>query len=186
MRPPMKSIFRRFWPPPAVVVALTYLVVMFMAGGLPESRQLIEIEAAGVLDQAPDSITRVTLSAGTRSAVFVRRGNGWAKDGAATAMQAAAAKTLSRAVKFMRTANPVRVFTPEEIADTDPAEYGLDRPRFSIALATLDGVVLEAEFGNIGNDGILQYMRVANRGELFMMSGFVGKEWTAVINTITE
>ena len=48
------------------------------------------------------------------------------------------------------------------------------------------GGLINILFGNIGNDGILRYMRVANRGELFMMSGFVGKQWTAVINTITE
>ena len=34
----------------------------------------------------------------------------------------------------------------------------------------------------MGSDGILQYMRVKDRDELFMMSGFVGKEWTAVVD----
>ena len=63
---------------------------------------------------------------------------------------------------------------PEEVADTGPAEFGLDPPRLSIALEDARGAVLEADFGAHNTDGLLQYMRLRDRAELYLMSGFVG------------
>ena len=74
--------------------------------------------------------------------------------------EARLADALERAVKFMHTANPVRVLEPEEVADTGPAEFGLDSPRVSIALEDARGAVLEADFGAPNADGLLQYMRL--------------------------
>jgi hypothetical protein len=80
----------------------------------------------------------------------------------------------------MHTANPVRVLKPKDISASGPAEFGLDRPRLSITLADASGVVLEADFGNNSGDGFLQYMRLGDRSDLYMMSDFVGKEWESV------
>jgi hypothetical protein len=176
----MSALLRRLWRPALAALALTYLVVMLMTGALPERRQLVESEADGVLGRAPESITRVTVVADGRSTAFLRQTNGWTVEGGATAAEAPLARALDRAVKFMHTANPVRVLEPAELADTGPAEFGLDRPRLSITLADASGVVLGADFGALNTDGLLQYMRLEDRDELYLMSGFVGKEWETV------
>jgi hypothetical protein len=176
----MIAVARRFWMPVAALLALTYLVIMLVAGALPERRQLVHFEANGVLRLAPERITRVTMVAAGMPAVFVREANGWVREGSAAPVDAPLAETIDRAVKFMHTANPVRRLEPEEIAQTGLAEFGLERPRFSIMLEDSGGVVLEADFGNDSSDGLLQYMRLRDGGELYLMSGFVGKEWQAV------
>ena len=178
----MIAMVGRLWVPVAALVALTYLVIMLVTGALPERRQLVHFEANGVLRQAPESITRVTLAAEGMPAVFVRHGGGWIREGSAAPVDAGLAETIDRAVKFMHTANPVRTLEPEEIGRTGLTEFGLDRPRLSVTLEDPRGVVLEADFGNESVDGLLQYMRLRDRGELYLMSGFVGKEWQAAID----
>jgi hypothetical protein len=176
----MIAVARRFWMPVSALLALTYLVIMLVAGALPERRHLVRSEANGVLRLAPEGITRVTVVAQGMPAVFVRDANGWVREGSAAPVDAPLAETIDRAVKFMHTANPVRRLEPEAIAQAGLAEFGLERPRFSIVLEDAGGVVLEADFGNDSSDGLLQYMRLRDGGELYLMSGFVGKEWQAV------
>jgi hypothetical protein len=176
----MSALVKRFWMPSAAVIALAYLVVMLITGALPERRHLIKFEAHGVMQLDPERITRVTVTADGTSAVFIRQTQGWVREDSAKAIEASLTKALDLAVKFMHTANPVRVFKPEDFADTGLVEFGLDRPRLSITLENTGGVVLEADFGNSSNDGLLRYMRLRDRGDLYMMSGFVGKEWETV------
>jgi hypothetical protein len=178
----MIALVNRFWMPAAASVALAYLVIMLATGALPERGQLVQSEAHGVLQLAPESITRVTVVADATPAVFVRQANGWVRDGSAAAVDAELAEIIERAVKFMHTANPVRAIEPEEIADAGLAEFGLERPRLRITLEDAGGVALEAEFGNDSADGLLQYMRLKDRDDLYLMSGFVGKEWQAVLD----
>jgi hypothetical protein len=169
--------------PVAALVALTYLVVMLLSGALPERRQLIHAEAKGVLRQAPESITRATVVADGIPSAFVRQGRGgWVKKGSASQLDAQLADTIDRAVKLMHTANPVRMLDSKEVAESRLAlaDFGLDRPRLSITLEDAGGVVLAADFGGANNDGLLQYMRLIDRNDLYLMSGFVGKEWQAV------
>jgi hypothetical protein len=176
----MNAVIRRLWMPAIAALAVTYLVIMLATGALPERRQLVESEAAGVLGVAPERITRITVSADGKSTAFVRQTDGWARDDSGAATKPGLAATLERAVKFMHTANPVRVLEPGELADTGPAEFGLDRPRLSITLADANGAVLAADFGAHNTDGLLQYMRLRDRAGLYLMSGFVGKEWETV------
>jgi hypothetical protein len=178
----MIALIRRLWMPAVAALAVTYLVVMLMTGALPERRQLVRSEADGVLRLAPESVMRVTVATDGSSAAFVRQTNGWTREGSGAAIGAPLAETLERAVKFMHTANPVRVLEPEDLADTGPAEFGLDRPRLSITLEDAGGVVLEADFGALNTDGLLQYMRLRDQDDFYLMSGFVGKEWATVAN----
>jgi hypothetical protein len=176
----MSATIRRLWMPAVALSALTYLAIMLATGALPERRQLVEFEAAGVMSLAPERIARVTVSADGRSTAFVRETDGWAREDGGVATGPRLAKTIERAVRFMHTANPVRVLEPAELAGTSPAEFGLKPPRLSITLEDAGGVVLEADFGAANTDGLLQYVRLRDRAELYLMSGFVGEEWEAV------
>jgi len=164
----------------AAALAIGYLVLMVVVGALPEQRQLVKFEAKGVMQVPPERIGTVALRAGPRSAVFTRTPDGgWARDNGA-ALDSALAKRLSLAVQFMNTSGPVRVLQPTEFQGTNPHEFGLDQPKFSIALFEGSRPVLAAHFGGRNPDDFLQYVKVDGRSELFLISRFVGTEWEAV------
>jgi hypothetical protein len=171
---------RNLFSTAAAALAIGYLVLMVVVGALPEQRQLVKFEAKGVMQVPPERIGTVALRAGPRSAVFTRTPDGgWARDNGA-ALDSALAKRLSLAVQFMNTSGPVRVLQPTEFQGTNPHEFGLDQPKFSIALFEGSRPVLAAHFGGRNPDDFLQYVKVDGRSELFLISRFVGTEWEAV------
>lgn len=164
----------------SALAAIAFLVTMVFTGALPQQRQLVRFEAKGVLPLAPERVTRVELIRGADRAVLLRGpSSGWMREGAGALAPPLAAK-LSLAVQFMHTAAPVRVMGPDEFRGTDPREFGLDRPAFSIALHAESKRVLLARFGGPNPNQMLQYTVVDGRPELFLMSRFVGQEWLAV------
>ena len=122
----MNAVIRRFWMPAVGAVALAYLVIMLAPAPCPNAGSSCMPRQTGVLRLAPESITRVTVVADGKPTAFVRQANGWVKEGSAAPADAQLAETIDRAVKFMHTANPVRMLEPEEVADTGPADFGLD------------------------------------------------------------
>ncbi|MEO8008711.1 MAG: hypothetical protein ABI728_09365 [Betaproteobacteria bacterium] len=176
----MKRQIGRLWPFAAAVAALSYLIVMLITGALPENRQIAQFEATGLLAQSPEGVNRIEVSLAGKSAEFSRQSAGWAtKNGAP--VEPARAATLERALKIMHNAGPVRVMAPEEIAGSKPESFGFASGSLSVTISGPGGLLLQAEFGNKNTDGMLQYMRLKGRGELYLMSGFVGKEWEAVL-----
>jgi hypothetical protein len=170
----------------AAALATGYLVLMVIVGALPEQRQFVKFEAKGVMQVPPERIGTVALRAGQRSAVFTRTPDGgWARDNGA-ALDPALAKRLSLAVQFMNTSGPVRVLQPAEFQGTNPHEFGLDQPKFSIALFEGSRPVLTAHFGGRNPDDFLQYVKVEGRPELFLISRFVGTEWQAVVDAMLK
>jgi hypothetical protein len=164
----------------AAAGAVAYLAVMLATGALPRSRQVVEFEAHGVLAQPPEQVSRAVLRARGSRFVFLRAAGGWSREDGTGPLPAPVAGALERAVKFMHTSAPVRVFAAGEIADPTSAQFGLDRPQVAIALYGAPGLMLEAEFGSLNADGFLQYMRVPGRDQLYLMSRFVGAEWASV------
>jgi len=166
----------------AAIFAVAYLVAMVITGALPQQRQRVEFEARGVLEAPPESVQEVVLRSGGAPMRWRRDADGWTRVGGSV-LPAQAASTLSRAVKFMHTSAPVRVFQPSDVAGSSPAEFGLQQPRLSVELFSASGPALAADFGDLNADGFLQYMRVRGREQLFLMSRFVGAEWSAVAAT---
>jgi hypothetical protein len=171
---------RDLWAAAAAALAVGFLVVMALAGALPEQRQFVKFEAKGVMQAAPERINTVALRAGDRSAVFTRTPDGgWAREDSGP-LDPAIAKRLSLAVQFMNTSAPVRVLEPAEYRGTSPREFGLDHPLLSVALFEGSRPVIAAHFGGRNPDDFLQYVSVEGRRELFLLSRFVGQEWDAV------
>ena len=66
-----------------------------------------------------------------------------------------------------------------ELSGRDPASFGLDPPRLSVKLYGGGGQpVLTARFGEFNPEGYLQYMRIDGNPRLYLMSRFVGGEWS--------
>jgi hypothetical protein len=160
------------------LLALAYLAAMLITGAMPEQRQLVKFQAKGVMQSAPETIDRVEITQGERKATFVRTGDKtWKREGGA-AVSAAAGERLSMAVQMMNTSGPVREIPGEELKGVDTKPFGLAPPQLAAVLYRSSAPVLSVRFGNRNPEGFMQYMAVAGQQQLYLMSGFVGEEWT--------
>lgn len=182
MAPALKN--RTLWTALVAAVAFAFLVAMVISGALPEQRQLVKFEAKGVMKLEPDRISRVELHQDERKAFLLRTPDGnWAVQGG-SALPAETGKKLSLAVQFMNTAGPIRLMEPEELAGTNPRDFGLDPPRLTCTLFAGTQNVIGAHFGAHNPEDTAQYMTVDGRKELFLMSRFVGQEWESVASEV--
>jgi hypothetical protein len=163
----------------AATAALAYLVAMTIAGALPQQKQLVRFEARGIMKLAPESIDRVKVEVGPRSAILSREGEGWKVEGAA-AIAPELGKRISLAVQFMNTAAPLRMLDAPELTGSNPREFGLQPPRLRASLYRGDESIVTAVFGAHNPDDTAQYMGLDGKPELYLMSRFVGQEWEAV------
>ena len=171
---------RRLALPLLALLALAYLVAMVVTGAQPVQRQLVKFEAKGVLQTDPEAVQKVTLGRRERQLVLVSRGNGWALESGG-AVEGAAANHLDTAVKMLHRSPPVRELAAEELSGVDTRPFGLDEP---VVMATLSGSVgkgLTVRFGALNPEGFLQYMRIDGDPKVYLISRFVGAEWTAAL-----
>ena len=176
---------RRLVMPLLAVLALAYLVAMVVTGAQPVQRQLVKFEAKGVLQVEPEAVKRVTLGRGGRQVVLARRGEGgWALEGGG-AVEGAAATHLDTAVKMLHRSGPVREIGPEELSGVDTRPFGLEEPLVVVTLSGPDAQALTVRFGALNPEGFLQYMRIDGDPKIYLMSRFIGAEWTAALEAVT-
>jgi hypothetical protein len=172
---------RRLALPLLALLALVYLAAMVVTGAQPVQRQLVKFEAKGVLQIEPEAVQRVALGRGGQQIVLARRGEGgWAQEPGG-AVDAAVATHLDTAVKMLHRSGPVREIAPEELTGVDTRPFGLEEPVIVAALSGADGQVLTVRFGALNPEGFLQYMRIDGDPKVYLMSRFIGAEWTAAL-----
>lgn len=167
----------------AALASVAYLVAMVVLGALPEYRNRVKFEANGVMTVAPETIDRVEIARAAARVSLARTAAGWSVAGG-EALPAELAAKVSLVVQFMRTAAPVRVMGVDEIRGVGAAEFGLERPRLSIALFAGPNPVLGARFGGRNAEDVLQYMALDGSDALYLMSRFVGQEWEALFDAL--
>ena len=174
---------RMFVLPAVVLVALAFLVGMVLSGSQPVLRQNVSFEAKGVLGMPPEQVRRIELDRGRERFGAVRAGDGsWATT-AGAGIGSEAGKRLSMAVQMMHASAPVNEIPAAELAGADVAGFELDPPRFVAKLyANGPAPVLVAQFGAYNPDGYLQYVRVEGEPRIYLLSRFVGEEWTKALN----
>ena len=171
---------RRLAVPLLALLALAYLVAMVVTGSQPVQRQLVKFEAKGVLQIEPETVQKVTLGRADRQLVLVRSDEGWALEPGG-AVDGAAATHLDTAVKMLHRSPPVRAIAAEELATVDTRPFGLDEPVVVATLAGAGGKALTVRFGALNPEGFLQYMRIDGDPKVYLMSRFIGAEWTAAL-----
>ena len=173
---------RRLVPPLLAALALGYLAAMVASGAMPVQRQLVRFEAKGVLKAPPEQVRRVEIGRGAARLRLVRTGEKqWAT--ATGADTGAAGARVSMAVEMMRNSGPVREIAADELAGVDTAPFGLDPPAVAATLyGEGDAPLLSVRFGARNPDEFLQYMRIDGDARLFLMSRFVGEEWSEALN----
>jgi hypothetical protein len=170
----------------AGLLAVAFLVAMAMSGRTRPMQNLVAFEAAGLMSEAPDQIDRVELTADGRRATFVRTASGGWRIGAGPAaadLAAGVAAHLDTSVKFMHVTVPVRTLSPDEYQSA-LGEYGLDPPRYTVALHAGGRPVLAARFGAKNPQELFQYVQVEGRAALYLVPVFVGQEWEQVMDAI--
>jgi hypothetical protein len=181
----MSAASRRLVMPMLAVLALAYLVAMVVTGAQPVQRQLVKFEAKGVLQIEPQAVQRITLGRGGRQVALVRSGDaGWVLE-AGGAVEAAAATHLDTAVKMLHRSPPVREIAPQELSGVNTRPFGLEEAVVVAALAGPGGQVLTVRFGALNPEGFLQYMRIDGDPKVYLMSRFIGAEWTAALESVT-
>ena len=80
---------------------------------------------------------------------------------------------------------PVREITAEELSGVDTRPFGLDEPAVVATLAGPGGKGLTVRFGALNPEGFLQYMRIDGDPKVYLMSRFIGAEWTAALDAMT-
>lgn len=168
---------RRLATAVGALMALAFLAAMALSGQIRESGQFIRFVPGGVLRQTPTQIDRVELIAGDRRWVFTRADGQWRADSRARAVPRSLSTHLDDSIKFLHVSAPIRVMPRQEWAEHGLREFGLDPPAYSVALFESGQRLLAADFGSPNPQKVLQYMRLRDGDELYVMSRFIGQEW---------
>jgi hypothetical protein len=167
--------------PLLALLALAYLVAMVVIGAQPVQRQLVKFEAKGVLQIEAQAVHGITLGRGGRRVVLARSDEGgWALEPGG-AVEQAVATHLDTAVKMLHRSAPVREIAPEDLSGVDTRPFGLEEPVIVATLSGPGGHVLTVRFGALNPEGFLQYMRIDGDRRVYLMSRFIGAEWTAAL-----
>jgi hypothetical protein len=169
------------------LLAVAFIVAMVLTGSLRETRQLAKFEAKGVLKLPPEHVRRVELRVGEHTVTFVRAANkGWVYSGRQDVATGELLEHLTEAVLLMHTSGPVRVMHRDEYHGTPLQEFGLDRPRYSLALFEGERLLLDVSFGGQNPQDLLQYMQLKGSDDIYLMSRFVGQAWEHLWEHVME
>jgi hypothetical protein len=179
---------RRRWVSVTVaLLAVAFMVAMVLTGSLRETRQLAKFETKGVLKVPPEHVRRVELRVGEHTVTFVRAPNkGWVQSGRQDVAAGELLEHLTEAVLLMHTSGPVRVMHRDEYRGTPLQEFGLDRPRYSLALLDGERLLLDVSFGGQNPQDLLQYMQLKGSDDIYLMSRFVGQAWEHLWEHVME
>jgi hypothetical protein len=152
------------------------LGLIAVTGRWPSDAPRTRVEPGGILSLPAERIGRVAFSAGERQTVFSQRAReGWLVNGAATGP--AVAGHIDTALRLLTISAPRRVLAPSEYNRDQLAEYGLDPPRFVLAVAETGGDTARLGFGEVTPAQNAQYVQVVGRPELYLLPRDLGEEW---------
>ena len=155
---------------------------MALSGRARESGQFVRFAPAGVLTSAPVEIDRVELSTCVRGWAFERTATGWRLVPDARPVAGPLATHLEDGLKFLHASGPIRVLERAEWSEQGLREFGLDPPAYTVRLFHDGRAVLAVAFGAENPQKVLQYMRVAGRDPILVMSRSLGRQWEQVLS----
>jgi hypothetical protein len=160
----------------AACLMVGLLGVVAVTGRWPVDAPRTHIEASGILSLSVERVARIEFSADQQSAVFSRKpGEGWLINGAATGP--AVASHIDTAIRLLTISAARRVLAASEYSPDQLAVYGLDPPRFVLAIAETGGNTARLGFGEATPAGNAQYVRIIGRPELYLLPRDLGEEW---------
>jgi hypothetical protein len=147
-----------------------------VTGRWPSDAPRSRLETGDILPVAAERIAYIEYAAGEQRTRFSREGReGWVVDGAATGPAVAA--HVDTALRLLMISAPRRVLGAGEYDARQLAAYGLEPPRFVLAVTERGGSTARFEFGEVTPARNAQYVRIAGRPELYLLPRDVGGEW---------
>jgi hypothetical protein len=160
----------------AACLMIGLLGVIAVTGRWPVDAPRTHAQAGGILSLPVERIAHIDFSAGAQQAVFGRQPRGgWVVNGAATGP--AVASHIDTAIRLLSISAPRRVLDASEYNPGQLAEYGLDLPRFVLAVADTGGDTTRVGFGEDTPARNAQYVHIIGRPEIFLLPRDVGEEW---------
>jgi len=160
----------------AVGTMVALIGVIAVTGRWPVDAPRTRLEPGGILSIPPERVALAEFSTGRQQDLFRRdtRG-GWLANGAPTGP--AVTKHIDTALRLLTNSAPTRVLSTSEYGPRQLAEYGLDPPRFVLALSEPGGDVMRLGFGEATPAQNAQYVRIIGRPEVYLLPRDVGEEW---------
>jgi hypothetical protein len=162
----------------AALGAIGLLVTLALTGGRGGSG-LAPFTPKGLMTIPLQDVREVDLETREGRWHFVRTENGWHATVGTTA--AGFAARLDGALTLLRNSGPERILSATEIADVDPAQFGLDPPRLRVVVnrsGTSSSFAIS--FGATNVLGLSHYARREESREIALLPGFVAEEWERV------
>jgi hypothetical protein len=160
----------------AACVMVGLLGTIAVTGRWPLDAPRTHVEMGGILSLPLERIVRIEFSNGEHQCVFSRDARkGWLINGTATGP--AAADHIDTAVRLLTISAPRRVLAESEYNRGRLADYGLDPPRFVLAVVENSGNTVRLGFGEATPAQNTQYVRIIGRPELYLLPRDVGEEW---------
>ncbi len=151
----------------------------------PPARGPAAIPSDGLLAGTPAAVAAVRVDDAVSSREYAYAGGDW-YDADNAPVPATLAARLDEAVRLLARSPPVRTLPPEAIARLTHAEFGLAPPRLQVTIDIRPDTRTVFLFGDATADGIRQYAAIAGRGDVYVMSGFVGAAWRGVMDAAAE
>jgi hypothetical protein len=147
-----------------------------VSGRWPADAPRTHVEAGGILSLALGRVSRIEFSSGEQRAIFSRNSREeWLFNDVPT--EQAVAGHIDTAIRLLTISPPRRVLAASEYSPDQLAEYGLDPPRFALAVAEAGRSTTHVEFGEATPAQNAQYVRIVGRPELHLLPRDVGEEW---------
>ena len=161
----------------AAACAMTAIIgVIAVTGRWPVDAPRTHLEPGGILSVPPPRVASVEFSAYALQDLFRRDAReGWLVNGTPTG--AAVAGHIETALRLLNVAAPRRVLSANEYGADQLVAYGLDPPRFGLALTEPRGDVTRVAFGEATPAQNAQYVRIIGRPEIYLLPRDVGEEW---------
>jgi len=157
----------------AVILAIGYLLTMYLFGAQPTHENRARSSAAGLLGSEDETVISVRISANGNSFTADSRDGRWRMpdgDVADTALH----RRIDELIVLFRRSPPVRIMTPEQTAGVAAAAFGLQPPALRVEFrATGQRSLLAAQFGDTVSNGVARYLRTDGVADTYIVSGFL-------------
>jgi hypothetical protein len=164
------------------VLAAAALVALAAHGRRPDGG-LVRFEAAGLLrGQSVTGARTIEVSDGTRCWRFERGDAEAWRLVAGPGTSAGAGDAITRGLRFLEVSPPQRVLSAEEVAAAHANDFGLDPPRYTVAIHGAPNGPFIVHFGGANAQGLAQYVRLDGHAEVVLLPRYVGEPWEAVLS----
>ncbi len=147
-----------------------------VSGRWPVDAPRAHVEAGGILPLAVERVARVEIAQGDERLVLSRGAGGdWLVNDAPAGP--AVANHIAAALRLLAVSPPRRTLAAGEYSADELAQYGLEPPRLTVAVAAVAGSEARIAFGEATPAQNAQYVRILGRPELYLLPRDVGGEW---------